>query len=41
MIVYARKLDARQRELQKQFNEQYDAPVTAAQAKLSQARFAA
>ena len=41
MIVYARKLDARQRELQKQFNQSYDAPVTAAQAKLSQARFAA
>ena len=41
MIVYARKLDARQRELQKTFNERYDAPVTAAQAKLSQARFAA
>jgi hypothetical protein len=41
MIVYARKLDARQRELQQMFNERYDAPVTAAQAKLSQARFAA
>lgn len=41
MIVYARKLDARQRELQKQFDESYDAPVTAAQAKLSAARFGA
>jgi hypothetical protein len=41
MIVYARKLDMRQRELQKQFDERYDAPVTAAQAKLSEARFAA
>ncbi|MFL6721166.1 MAG: S46 family peptidase [Sphingomonas sp.] len=41
MIVYARKLDARQRELQQIYNERYDAPVTAAQAKLSQARFAA
>jgi hypothetical protein len=41
MIVYARKLDARQRELQKLYNAQYDAPITAAQAKLSQARFAA
>jgi hypothetical protein len=41
MIVYARRLDLRQRELQKQFDEQYDGPVTAAQAKLSQARFAA
>ena len=41
LIVYARKLDARQRQLQKFFDDQYDAPVTAAQAKLSQARFAA
>jgi hypothetical protein len=41
MIVYARKLDLRQRQLQQQYNERYDAPVTAAQAKLSQARFAA
>ena len=41
LIVYARRLDARQRELQKQFDDRYDAPVTAAQAKLSQARFAA
>jgi hypothetical protein len=41
MIVFARKIDARQRDLQKLYNEQYDAPVTAAQAKLSQARFAA
>jgi hypothetical protein len=41
MIVYARHLDARQRELQKQYDDRYDAPVTAAQAKLSQARFAA
>jgi hypothetical protein len=41
MIVYARRLDARQRELQQLYNARYDAPVTAAQAKLSQARFAA
>jgi hypothetical protein len=41
MIVFARKLDARQRALQQLYNERYDAPVTAAQAKLSQARFAA
>ena len=41
LIVYARKLDARQRQLQKIFDDQYDAPVTAAQANLSQARFAA
>ena len=41
LIVYARKIDLRTRELQKQFNERYDAPVTAAQAKLSEARFKA
>jgi hypothetical protein len=41
MIVYARKLDARQRELQKLYDERYDAPVTQAQAKLSEARFKA
>ncbi|CAA9516500.1 MAG: hypothetical protein AVDCRST_MAG62-841 [uncultured Sphingomonas sp.] len=41
MIVYARKLDARDRELTRQFNERYDAPVTAAQARLATARFAA
>lgn len=41
LIVYARRLDMRQRQLQQAYNEQYDAPVTAAQAKLSQARFAA
>ena len=41
MIVFARKIDARTRELQKQYDDRYDAPVTAAQAKLSQARFAA
>jgi hypothetical protein len=41
LIVYARKLDARQRELQQLYDERYDAPVTAAQSKLNQARFAA
>jgi hypothetical protein len=41
MIVYARNLDARQRQLQKQYDDRYDAPVTAAQAKLSAARFKA
>ena len=41
LILYARRLDMRQRQLQQAYNEQYDAPVTAAQAKLSQARFAA
>jgi hypothetical protein len=41
MIVYARSLDPRYRQLQDQFDEQYQAPVTAAQAKIADARFAA
>jgi hypothetical protein len=41
MIVYARSLDANDRELQKRYDEQVDAPLTAAQAKLADARFAA
>lgn len=41
MIVYARRLDANSRALKKRFDTAYDAPVTAAQAKLSDARFAA
>jgi hypothetical protein len=41
MIVYARKLDANDRELQKKFDQLVDAPTTAAQAKLADARFAA
>ena len=41
MIVYARSLDANDRVLQKRFDEQVDAPLTAAQAKLADARFAA
>ncbi len=41
MIVYARRLDANARALQKRFDTVYDAPVTAAQAKLADARFAA
>jgi hypothetical protein len=41
MIVYARHLDARQRQLQKQYDDRYDAAATAAQAKLSEARFKA
>jgi V8-like Glu-specific endopeptidase len=41
LIQYARKLDARDRELTRLFNERYDAPVTAAQARLATARFAA
>lgn len=40
MIVYARSLDANDRKLQAQYDAQYDAPVTAAQAKLADARFA-
>ena len=41
MIVYARKLEARQRELEKQVDEAYAGPSTAAGAKLTDARFAA
>jgi hypothetical protein len=41
MIVYARKLDANQRRLQKLYDERYDGPVTAARARLADARFAA
>ena len=41
MIVLARKLDPRVRELQAQLDERYDAPVTAARAKIADARFAA
>ena len=41
MIVYARSIDANDRALQKRFDEQVDAPLTAAGAKLSDARFAA
>jgi hypothetical protein len=41
LIVYARRLDARDRALQKLYDARYDAPVTAAQAKLADARFAA
>ncbi|URD60308.1 S46 family peptidase [Sphingomonas sp. KRR8] len=41
MIVYARQLDARDRELDRLYKERYDAPVTAAQARLATARFAA
>lgn len=40
MIVYARKLEARQRELEKQVDEAYAGPSTAAAAKLTDARFA-
>ena len=39
MIVYARKLDANQRELEKKYDALVDGPTTAAQAKLADARF--
>lgn len=41
MIVYARKIDTNQRRVQKLFDEQVDGPVTAARARLADARFAA
>ena len=41
MIVYARSLDGNDRALQKRFDAEVDAPLTAAQAKLADARFAA
>ncbi|MAC59241.1 MAG: hypothetical protein CMH85_13395 [Novosphingobium sp.] len=41
MIVYARKLEARQRELEKEVDEGYSGPAAAAGAKLTDARFAA
>ena len=41
MIVLARRLDPRVRALQEQIDERYDAPLTAARAKIADARFAA
>ena len=41
LIKYARRLDPRFRQLQDQLDERYQGPVTAAQAKLADARFAA
>ena len=41
MILYARSIDPNQRRLQTLFDEQYDGPLTAARAKLADARFAA
>ncbi len=41
MIQYALRLEPRQRELQKQVDEQYQGPLTAAGAQLADARFAA
>ncbi|MCY7339742.1 MAG: S46 family peptidase [Sphingomonas bacterium] len=41
MIMYARAIDANDRRLQKIYDEQVDGPLTAARAKLADARFAA
>ncbi len=41
MIVYARSLDANDRALQQRYDAEVDGPLTAAQAKLADARFAA
>ncbi|WP_324805841.1 S46 family peptidase [Sphingomonas sp. LY29] len=41
MIVYARAIDANDRRLQKAYDERVDGPLTAARAKLADARFAA
>lgn len=41
MILYARSLDANDRALQRRFDKEVDAPLTAAQAQLADARFAA
>ena len=41
MIVYARSVDANDRAIQKRFDASVDGPLTAAQAKLADARFAA
>ncbi|HET9356037.1 MAG TPA: S46 family peptidase [Sphingomicrobium sp.] len=41
MIVYARGLDANDRALQRRYDNEVDAPLTTAQAKLADARFAA
>ncbi|MEO6360699.1 MAG: S46 family peptidase [Sphingomicrobium sp.] len=41
MIVYARAVDANDRRLQKIYDERVDGPITAARAKLADARFAA
>jgi hypothetical protein len=41
MIRFARRLDPRYRQLHDEIDARYDAPVTAAQAKLADARFAA
>lgn len=41
MIVYARAVDANDRRIQKLYDERVDGPITAARAKLADARFAA
>jgi hypothetical protein len=41
MIIYARAIEANDRALQKRYDEQVDGPLTAARAKLADARFAA
>ena len=41
LIVYARQIDANDRRIQKRYDEQVDGPLTAARAKLADARFAA
>ena len=41
LIVYARRIDANDRRLQKMYDEQVDGPLTAARARLADARFAA
>jgi hypothetical protein len=41
MIVLARRIDPRDRELQAQIDERYEGPLTAARARLADARFAA
>ena len=41
LIVYARKIDANARAIDKRYDALVDAPITAAQAKLADARFAA
>ena len=41
MILYAKSIDANDRAIQRRFDAEVDAPLTAAQAKLADARFAA
>jgi hypothetical protein len=41
LIVYARQIDANERQVQKRYDEQVDGPLTAARGRLADARFAA